>query len=135
MMRLTKNLGISDKVEFKGKVNNPAQYIATSKCFVMSSDFEGISNALLEAMSIGLPVITTDTSPGGARFLIENGVNGFIVNRGDASMLAEKLIYLFQNPLVADSIGNKARGVLKRFKPNLIKEKWNDYLNEVCGNE
>ena len=135
MMRLTKNLGISDKVEFKGKVNNPAQYIATSKCFVMSSDFEGISNALLEAMSIGLPVITTDTSPGGARFLIENGVNGFIVNRGDASMLAEKLIYLFQNPLVADSIGNKARGVLKRFKPNLIKEKWNDYLNVVCGNE
>ena len=56
----------------------------------MSSDFEGISNALLEAMSIGLPVITTDTSPGGARFLIENGVNGFIVNRGDASNVSGK---------------------------------------------
>ena len=130
--QLVQSLGISDKVIFKGKVDKPAQYIASSKCFVMSSDYEGLSNALLEAMSLGLPVVTTDTSPGGARFLIEDGKNGLISDRGNVVMLAEKLMFLFDNPQIADNMGREARKVLDRFKPTNIKEMWNDYLNFVC---
>lgn len=132
VQQMVKTLHIENEVVFKGKVNNPAQYIVSSKCFVMTSDFEGISNALLEAMSIGLPVISTDTSPGGARFLIEDGVNGLLTKRGDAKLLSEKLLYLFKHPQVADAMGNRAKEVIDRFQPEKIKSKWNDYLDYIC---
>lgn len=132
LKKMAQSLNIANKVIFKGKVNNPAQYIIHSKCFVMASDFEGISNALLEAMSVGLPVVTTDTSPGGARFLIEDGKNGLISSCGNANMLAEKLLFMFDNPQIADNMGHEACKVLNKFNPIKIKQMWNDYLNDVC---
>lgn len=58
--------------------------------FVSSSDFEGISNSMLEAMGMGLPVVVTDCPVGGARMVIQDGVNGLLVPVGDTKTMYEK---------------------------------------------
>ena len=125
---LVTQLGIADKVNFAGSVSNPTERISKSKVFVLSSDFEGIPNALMEAMSIGLPCIATDCRPGGARMLIEDGENGFIVPKGDIFGLAEKMDFLATNPVLADNIGQEAMKITQRFAENKIIEMWENYL-------
>ena len=80
-------------------------------------------------MSVAVPVISTDTSPGGTRFLISNNQNGLLVKCGDINMLADKMDYLFNNPQKADDMGKNAKQVLERFKEDNIAKMWDSYLN------
>ena len=64
-------LGLSNRVLFKGLVKDVPNAIKDSRMFLMTSDFEGMPNALIEAMACGLPCVSTDCSPGGASELIE----------------------------------------------------------------
>ena len=68
-------------------------------------------------MSYGLPVVSTDCSPGGARLLINNKENGIIVPVGDVEKLAEAIIFLLDNPTTAELYGRRAQDVIERFKP------------------
>lgn len=128
---LVDELGLSERVIFKGLVINIPEAIRNSKLFVLTSDFEGLPNALIEAMACGLPCISTDCSPGGARELIQDGVNGLIVPCGDAEAIAEKIIYLLNNPEVAEKIGHEAQKIVDKLEPSLIFGKWKNYVEEV----
>ena len=128
---LANELGITEAVCFKGITNSPLQELSKTKFFVMTSDFEGIPNALIEAMSIGLPCISTDCRPGGARLLIENGKSGIIVPPGDANKLCEQMEYLTDNPQTADKLGEEAAKSLIRFSEAEITDKWDRYLKQV----
>lgn len=81
-----KVLGLSDSVRLPGKVQNVFDCIADAELFVLSSDFEGMPNALIEAMCLGLPVISTRVS--GATDLIVDGKNGLLTDVGDTEQLA-----------------------------------------------
>ena len=120
--------GLCDQIEFKGKVSNVLDYIYNSSVFVLSSDYEGIPNSLLEAMAVGVPCVSTDCSPGGARLLIENKVNGILVQPNCPEALAEAITYLINNPGKANSIGRNAMRVLDRYKPENILPLWNEYI-------
>ncbi|WP_418792197.1 glycosyltransferase [Phosphitispora sp. TUW77] len=123
--------GISDSVIFAGVVSNMDNVFRHSRLFVLTSDYEGIPNALVEAMAYGLPVVATDCSPGGARLLINSGVNGIIVPINDFSRLAKAIIYLLDNPQIAESFGAKAQQVVDTFKPSKILPMWQDYINKI----
>ena len=82
-------LGLGDSVLLPGRVQNVFDYIADAELFVLSSDFEGMPNALIEAMCLGLPVISTKVS--GATDLIEAGENGLLTEVGDAPKLADAM--------------------------------------------
>ena len=71
MEKYAKELNISDNVKFMGQKANVQTYIVNASVFVSSSDFEGMSNSMLEAMAIGLPVVCTDCPIGGARMVIK----------------------------------------------------------------
>ena len=125
------SLGISDKVNFHGVVFPVTKEIAKSKIFVITSNYEGIPNSLLEAMSCGLPVISTDCSPGGARLLIENLHNGIIIPRDDVKSLAFSISYVIDNPHFAESIGANAKRVLDDYHPSKILNSWREYIEVV----
>lgn len=126
-------MGLRDKILFMGYSSNPTRDISNSRMFVLTSDYEGIPNALIEAMAIGLPVISTDCSPGGARMLIEDGVNGLLVKTGDPEAVAEAIIKYIENPDLAKQCGTAARKIKERLSPDLIIKQWEDYISLVAG--
>jgi len=130
---LVEQLNLSDYVRFAGLESNICDKIRTSRMFVLTSDYEGIPNALIEAMAVGLPVIATDCSPGGARMLIEDKVNGLLVPKGDVVAIAEAIKFLLQNEQVAESYGEKASEIVNKFTPEKIYDSWIKYINRVVG--
>ena len=128
--KIVESLGISDNVIIGGITSHSAQVLSKSKFFVLSSDFEGIPNALMEAMSIGLPCISTRCRPGGAEYLIENGKNGLLVNTGDVEGLV-KAMNKIVNTCVADSLGFEAKKVTEHFSEDRITDMWCEYIQTL----
>ncbi len=107
-----------------GATNSVAEKIQNAAMFVLSSDFEGIPNALLEAMSIGVPCISTDCSPGGAALLIKNRETGILVKSGDSKELAEAMSYFDANVDEREKIGQCGMYVNRKFSADNIAEEW-----------
>lgn len=120
----TKTLGLSDKVKFMGFVNNAIAEIMEDAVYVLSSDYEGVSNSLAEAMTVGLPVVSTDCPIGGSAMCIENGVNGLLVPIQDKEALAEGIVSLLKDEKKAASIGQAATALRERFSQQKVSDLW-----------
>lgn len=105
---LAAELGIDRSVIFKGFSTKVLADIRTASMFVLSSDYEGISNSMLEAMALGLPVIATDCPIGGSRMYIRDGENGLLVPVGDVSALAYAMGRLADEPALGERFGREA---------------------------
>lgn len=105
------------------------EYIKDYAMFVSSSDFEGMSNSMLEAMALGLPVICTDCPAGGARAVIRNGENGILTPVGDANALYLAMKNLAENPEFAEVLGKNAVKIRTEQSVEKIIEKWMDIIN------
>lgn len=123
--------GILNKVEFMGVSENPMKDIVNDGMFIITSDYEGISNALLEAMAIGLPCVSTDHTPGGARLLIKDHENGLLVPVRDAYAIASAMSEFVTNHDLAEKCGENATKVLQRFAPDKIAEMWEQYIEKI----
>ncbi len=124
---------LQDRVFLPGAKSNIQDYIKDAELFVLSSDYEGIPNALIEAMAIGLPCVSTDCSPGGARELIQNGTNGVIVPCGDFNELEKQMRRLIIDRELAKEIGCKALDIRTRTGKSIIADAWLQVL--TCGKE
>ena len=127
-------LGLEEKAFLMGVSKNPQQDIKDAMMWVSTSDFEGISNALMDAMAIGIPVVATDCSPGGAAFLIKNNENGLLVERGNAKAVYEGMKYMIEHPSEADAMGRKAVEIEKELDSEKIAKQWEVYLLTLCKN-
>ena len=116
--------GLADKVIFAGVDENVLQKIRDAAMFVITSNFEGLSNALLEAMSIGLPCISTDSPPGGARMVINNGENGILVPVGDRDKLVKAMKQVASDKKFAKNLGEKAKNIRKKVNEKMICDQW-----------
>lgn len=123
--------GLLNKVVFAGRVSDVQQKLKESKLFVLTSDYEGIPNALIEAMAVGLPVVSTDYSPGGAKLLIDNMRNGLIVNRGDVENIANAILFLLDNPETAEQYGKEAQSIIDTFNPNKVIDMWDEFIKDT----
>lgn len=128
-------LGLQDKALLMGVSKNPQQDIKDAMMWVSTSDFEGISNALMDAMAIGIPCVATDCSPGGAAFLIKDKENGLLVERGNAQAVYEGMKYMIEHPEEADKMGHRALEIEKLLDSNIIEKQWEDYLLDLCKND
>lgn len=99
-------LNISASVEFLGSQNNVSGLLADSDIFVLPSRREGMSNALMEAMVAGMPIVATDIS--GNQDLIEHRTSGILVPAADVISISDALIYLLNNPKIALAMGKAA---------------------------
>lgn len=109
---LAAELGISNEVIFAGVCENIAELLSISEVCVLSSRAEGFSNALLEYMGAGKPVVATDV--GGAGESVIEGETGFLVRPGDFRRMGARIVELLQNPERARRMGNLGRKVVER---------------------
>lgn len=128
---LASNLGIADKVSFPGYTTEIRKKIERSSLFVLSSDFEGMPNALMEAMALGVPCISTDCKGGGARFLIKNGTNGLLTPIGDVEALQAAMEKILSDQFFADNLSHNAHKLCETHSPEKIYAEWENLIKKV----
>lgn len=131
LQRTVQEMGISDTVVFEGFAKDVHSKIKSASMYVLSSDYEGISNALLEAMALGLPVIATDCPIGGSVLCIQNEVNGLLVPVGDEKALAAAMRRLARDQESADQMGREAVKVRERFSEENITRQWHEVISQL----
>ena len=120
--------GIENQVVVYGKASDIETKLATSTIFLLSSDYEGMPNALLEAMAVGIPVISTDCPCGGPRTVIENANQGILVPVGDAEKMAVALRKLLMNREIRLHMHREERERAKEFRFEKIMLEWKQYI-------
>lgn len=105
--------------------------IQDASMFVSSSDYEGISNSMLEALAMGMPVICTDCPVGGAALAIHDDETGILVPCGDAKALADAMIHLADHPEEAARLGKNAEMIRTTFHPDRIAVRWEKCIDEL----
>ena len=116
--------GLREHIVLAGYTQHAEQDIYNASAFVLSSDYEGIPNALIEAMSVGVPCVSTDCSPGGAALLLEDGENGFLVPKGDARAIADRVAQIVENESVANRFSQNAPAITKKFSESVVADWW-----------
>lgn len=124
-----RQLGLNAHVFIKPFVTNIHDLMARSLAYVSSSDYEGISNSMLEALAIGVPAICTDCPVGGANMFIKDGINGFLVAVGDKLALAENLEKIVHRQVGLQQISQQAQLIRDRISPSKIVAEWLSLIN------
>lgn len=118
-------------VRFAGRVDDVAAYLAAADIFVMPSDFEGMPNAMMEAMAYGLPCVSTDRS--GALDIARDGIEALYCRPGAADELAERVIALVDDPELRARIGRSARERLREFSVARAARAFDACLLDIVG--
>jgi glycosyltransferase involved in cell wall biosynthesis len=114
---LAGQLGLADRVHLAGHQQDVRPWLAALDVLVLSSDWEGMPNALLEAMAAGLPIVAT--AVGGVPEVVVDGATGLLVPPGDPSALAEAITRLLRDPDLRRTMGQAGRArVERRFSIN-----------------
>jgi len=116
-------LGISENVSFPGFQTDVVSWLHQSRVFVLTSDSEGLSLALMEAMMCGLPAIVSDV--GELCELVEHDINGFLVERRQPSEFAQRFVELLENKPKLDAFSHAATQAASRCDIGHTVEKWN----------
>lgn len=130
LRELAGRLGIDSAVIFEGFCPDVLQKIKEADIFVMSSDYEGMPNALMEAMALGLPCIATDCPIGGPAMLIESGGNGLLTKVGDCEELAGAMERLSADEELAARLSERALLVNRDYNVEIIAKKWLSVFDE-----
>ena len=126
LVEYCKELEISDCVIFTGNDANWHSKEQSDAMYVLSSDYEGMPNALAEAMALGIPSISTDCPSGGPRELIRNGENGYLVPVNNPEALALKMIELSNRP--AEMFAQQNSNMIDEYSAENITNKWITFI-------
>ena len=133
LKKLVSDLNISPKVTFKGFSQNVHECIKDAEIFIMSSDYEGMPNALLEALTMGLPCISSDCPVGGPKELIDNNINGLLFKVGDSADLLDKMLYFASHDKERIQMGMKAKEIKNKYSTNKISKMWVSVIEEMVN--
>lgn len=133
LRRIAKELSIDSAIDFKGFCRNVHDQIKSAEIFVLPSNFEGMSNAMLEAIAMGLPTICTDCPIGGARMVIENHKNGVLVPVNDKDSLIKEIVELLNNKSERINIANEGTKLKDRLSVETISKEWLDFAKELAN--
>ena len=117
-------LKIEETVTFHGFTNNAKEEIKDASMFVLSSDYEGISNSMIEALAMGVPTISTDCPVGGSAMYIQDGENGLLTKVGDAKELAFAMHKLATNPELSAKLSENAPKIRETFSLSKIADEF-----------
>lgn len=120
---------ISSRILLPGRCDTVIEEMNRAKVFAFSSDFEGMSNAILEAVCIGLPVVTTNVS--GAEELVKDGEGGFVTPIRNEKALAATLRMLLKDETLRQKMANHNKSTAKMFKIDYIVAQWEELLEQI----
>lgn len=132
LQKIIDNMNLSDKIYLKGSNKKAIEPIIKSSVFVLSSRFEGMPNALIEAMAGGVPCISTDC-PMGPSELIKNGENGILVPVDDDIMMAEAMKRILLDTNLAKRLSDNAIKINELLSEDIIFKQYLDYLVQVLN--
>lgn len=124
-------LGLADRVKAPGSEKNIFEKIKDSELFVMTSDYEGMPNALIEAMCIGLPCISTKVS--GAVDVIEDGKNGLLIDCRNEDALVEAMDRMLSDSELRETCAKNASKLAELLRTDIITNQWLDFIKTVKG--
>jgi len=128
----TQELGLTERVIFHGTQYDIPEKIEKARIFVLPSKVEGMPNALMEAMALGMAVISTDCPCGGPRTLIQQGENGILIPVDDEDALVLALLQILQNKEYEEKLGKNASKLLEELSPEVVNAKWQQYFLKKC---
>ncbi len=128
--------GLGDRVRLVGPAEDVELFLSAADIFVFPSLSESMGMALLEAMALGLPVVSTDV--GGVTEAVENGIQGLLVPPGDPRALAQRIAQMLDDPEASREMGRRARKVaVERFSTRAIAGKqvglYREMLDQTRG--
>lgn len=132
LLKLSHELGVEDHVIFTGPIREAEaekEAFAASEIFIMPSSFEGFCQAALKAMAQGKPVVLTNV--GGLPYVIDHGVEGFLVEYGDSRGMAEAISRLLLSPDLAKKMGEKGRVRVRKYTFPALAEQMEEIYKEV----
>ena len=133
LLNYIKNLNLENNVKLMGVKKNILECISDAKLFVLPSKYEGFPNVLLEAMSLGLPVISTDFSTGVAHDLIKDNINGFVVKVDDIKEMAKKIIEIIENEELQKQMSLNNLYVREDYSISKIGEEWKNVIDKIVN--
>lgn len=126
---IVESLEMKDRVLLPGRTEHVVEKLRKSKIFCMSSDYEGMSNAMIEAICVGLPIISTKVS--GTEELIIDGKNGFLVPPNDEEQMSRCFNTLMGSDEFLNQFSVYNKKLSCRFKTEAIVNQWEQLLNEI----
>lgn len=127
-----RELGLSNQINIGRAEKDMVSVYKDASILAMSSRYEGLPMVLLEAQAAGLPIVSFDCKCG-PKDVIENGVDGFLVEDGDIEQLAQKLVVLMQDANLRKQMGSAAYAHSERYSEERIMKQWTDLFDEVMG--
>lgn len=130
LINYLENVSVKEKIHLNGARSDVLECAVDSGMFVLSSDIEGMPNALIEALAIGIPSISTNCPPGGPADLIEDGVNGILTDVGDAEGLCSAMCRLADDSDFALSLSENGVKIREKLNIDNIGNKWTEFLKK-----
>jgi glycosyltransferase involved in cell wall biosynthesis len=124
--QLATELGIGRNIDFVGHQDDVENWLRRSKVFVLTSDSEGLSLSMMEAMMSGLPAVVSDVGDLGD--LVENGVNGYLVPRRSPELFANRLVELLTDTQKLKAFSQAARRSALRYETQETIQRWDNIL-------
>lgn len=126
---LVKSLQLDGRVLLPGRTEHVIEELRKSKIFCLSSDYEGMSNSMIEAICVGLPIVTTNVS--GVKELVDDNINGFVVECGDVDRMCSALSTLMGNESLMNCFAQNSFERRRLFQMDVVNNKWNSLINQV----
>ena len=115
---------LEDRFILCGYVTDIPQRIRDAAMYISTSDFEGISNSMLEALALGIPSVCTDCPAGGAAMAIQSGENGILVPVRDCKAMYNAMKYIADNPDEAEKMSERAVEIREKWSADKICAEW-----------
>lgn len=122
-----------ERIVFHGQVDGVQDYIAESSVFILPSKQEGMPNALIEAMALGVACISTDCPCGGPADIIEQNKNGILIPVDDRAELEKQLRRVLDDPMLRSRLGKEAEKIADRLSPVKVNAMWREYIEKIVS--
>ena len=133
LAELAGELGVKESVSFMGFSTQMKEAYSEAKVLLMTSNYEGLPNVLLEAMASSVPVLSTDCPCGGPKMIIKDGENGYLAKVGDEKDFAEKLKLVLSDENRLAEMREGAFRSAQAYRPERILEDWTGMLEMVSA--